>query len=255
MPVRGAQANATRSSPRRYTVALAVELHWRDSRSEHTLAKMQCRSRGRGGRPGAWPSRHAEIDIQVRISGMCGSGMVSDGPAARAFSKDPMHPIRSLILGFLLAIGLDAAAQAEQPLPPPFGLSEVHTPPEADRRIAWWREARFGMFIHFGVYAVAGRGEWVRFNEQIPQREYAKLADRFTPDPKAPEEWVRVARQTGMKYMVLTARHHDGFALFDSRANEFNSVRTAAHQDIVREFVDAARAGGMRVGLYYSPLD
>jgi alpha-L-fucosidase len=134
-------------------------------------------------------------------------------------------------------------------------LSEVHTGPEADRHVAWWREARFGMFIHFGVYSVAGRGEWVRFTERIPQREYAELADRFTPDPKAPEEWARVARQAGMKYMVMTARHHDGFALFDSHANEFNSMRTAAHQDIVREFVEAARGQGMRVGLYYSPLD
>ncbi len=167
-----------------------------------------------------------------------------------------MRPIRYLVLLFLLGAGLGADAQAAQPLPPPpFGLSEVHTGPEADRRVAWWREARFGMFIHFGVYSVAGRGEWVRFSERIPQREYAKLADRFTPDPKAPEEWARVARQAGMKYMVLTARHHDGFALFDSRANDFNSMQTAAHQDIVREFVDAARAEGMRVGLYYSPLD
>lgn len=167
-----------------------------------------------------------------------------------------MRPILTLVLGLLTGVGLSAAAHAAQPLPPPpFGLSEVRTGSEADRRVAWWREARFGMFIHFGIYSVAGRGEWVRFAEQIPQREYAKLADHFTPDPKAPEEWVRVARQAGMKYMVLTARHHDGFALFDSHANEFNSVRTAAHQDIVREFVAAARAGGMRVGLYYSPLD
>jgi alpha-L-fucosidase len=168
-----------------------------------------------------------------------------------------MRYIGPVVLSILLAVGgLSATARAAQPLPPPpFGLSEVHTGPEADRRVAWWREARFGMFIHFGVYSVAGRGEWARFSEQIPQREYARLAEHFTPDLKSPEEWVRVARQAGMRYMVLTARHHDGFALFDSHANEFNSARTAAHQDIVREFVDAARAGGMRVGLYYSPLD
>lgn len=164
-----------------------------------------------------------------------------------------MRVIRFIGLGLWMGL---VAAQAAQPLPPPpFGLSEVRTGPEADQRVSWWRDARFGMFIHFGVYSVAGRGEWVRFSERIPQREYTKLADGFTPDPKAPEEWARVARQAGMKYMVLTARHHDGFALFDSRANEFNSVRTAAHQDIVREFVAAARAQGMRVGLYYSPLD
>jgi alpha-L-fucosidase len=134
-------------------------------------------------------------------------------------------------------------------------LSEVLTGPESEQRVAWWREARFGMFIHLGLYSVTGRGEWSRFSEQIPQREYAKLAGQFTPDPKAPEEWVRVAGQSGMKYMVLTARHHDGFALFDSRANPFNSMQAAAHQDIVREFVTAARAARMRIGLYYSPLD
>lgn len=167
-----------------------------------------------------------------------------------------MHQMRHLVLGLLIGVGFGTAVHAAQPLPlPPFGLSPVRTGPEANRRVAWWREARFGMFIHFGLYSVAGHGEWMRFSERIPQREYARLADHFTPDPKAPEEWVSVARQAGMKYMVLTARHHDGFALFDSRPNEFNSVRTAAHQDIVREFVVAARAGGMRVGLYYSPLD
>jgi len=167
-----------------------------------------------------------------------------------------MHRIHCLALGLLLGVGFSAAVHAAQPLPPPpFGLSEVRTGPEADQRVAWWREARFGMFIHFGLYSVAGHGEWARFSERIPQRDYARLAEHFTPDPKAPEAWVSVAREAGMKYMVLTARHHDGFALFDSRANAFNSMRTAAHQDIVREFVDAARGGGMRVGLYYSPLD
>ena len=167
-----------------------------------------------------------------------------------------MRHIHSVLLGLLIGVGVGTTAHAASPLPPPpFGLSEVHTGPEADRHVTWWREARFGMFIHFGLYSVAGHGEWARFSEQIPQREYARLAEHFKPDPNAPEEWVKVARHSGMKYMVLTARHHDGFALFDSRANEFNSVRTAAHQDIVREFVQAASAGGMRVGLYYSPLD
>jgi alpha-L-fucosidase len=162
--------------------------------------------------------------------------------------------IRLAVFGLLLVAPTGMVAQGA-PAPPPFGLSVVRTGPEADQRVAWWREARFGMFIHFGVYSVAGRGEWVRFSERIALREYAKLAASFKPDPRIAEEWATVARQAGMKYIVLTARHHDGFALFDSHANPFNSVRTAAHQDIVREFLQAARTQGLRVGLYYSPLD
>jgi alpha-L-fucosidase len=125
----------------------------------------------------------------------------------------------------------------------------------ANERVKWWRQARFGMFIHFGIYAVPCRGEWVMYNESIPHREYAQFAEQFTPDPDAPKRWVSLAKEAGMKYVVLTARHHDGFSLFDSHANAFNSVKTAAHTDIVRTFTDAARDEGLRVGLYYSPLD
>lgn len=146
-------------------------------------------------------------------------------------------------------------AEPDALIAPPFGLSPVSAGPELDRRVAWWREARFGLFIHFGLYAIPGRGEWVMWNEQIPHREYARLADQFKPDPQAPLQWIAAAKAAGMKYVVLTARHHDGFSLFDSRANAFNSMRTAARQDIVRTFVTTARAEGLRVGLYYSPLD
>jgi alpha-L-fucosidase len=111
------------------------------------------------------------------------------------------------------------------------------------------------MFIHFGLYSLPGRGEWVMCNESISHREYAPLADQFMPDPEAPKAWAATARAAGMKYMVLVARHHDGFSLFDSRSNPFNSVQREAKQDIVRTFVEAARAEGLRVGLYYSPLD
>ncbi len=131
----------------------------------------------------------------------------------------------------------------------------VRVGPAAESRVKWWREARFGMFIHFGVYAIPGCGEWVKWNQSIPHSEYAKLADQFTPDPEAPKRWAELAKQAGMKYVVLTARHHDGFSLFDSRANAFNSVQTAAKTDIVRTFTDAVRNQGLRVGLYYSPLD
>ncbi len=131
----------------------------------------------------------------------------------------------------------------------------VRVGPAAEARVKWWRDARFGMFIHFGVYAIPGRGEWVKFSQSIPHTEYAKLADEFTPDPDSPKRWAELAKMAGMKYVVLTARHHDGYSLFDSRANEFNSMQTAAKTDIVRTFTDAVRSEGLRVGLYYSPKD
>jgi len=111
------------------------------------------------------------------------------------------------------------------------------------------------MFIHFGLYALLGRGEWVMFNERISVSEYAKLADSFSVKGYNPKEWARTAKAAGMKYMVLTARHHDGFCLFDSKASDFNSVRSAAQRDLVAEYVEACRGEGLKVGLYYSPMD
>ncbi|HZX28999.1 MAG TPA: alpha-L-fucosidase, partial [Telluria sp.] len=125
----------------------------------------------------------------------------------------------------------------------------------AAARIGWWRGARFGMFIHWGLYAIPGRGEWVQWDEQIPLKEYAKLTQQFKPEHFDPKEWAEVAKSAGMKYMVLTSRHHDGFAMFDDGANPYTSVKSAAHRDVVGEFVKAVRAAGLHPGLYYSPLD
>ena len=126
---------------------------------------------------------------------------------------------------------------------------------EREARVQWWREARFGMFIHWGLYAIPGRGEWAQWNEQIPVHEYARLADRFNPKDFNPDAWTEVAKAAGMKYMVLTARHHDGFALFDDGENPFTSVNTGARRDFVAEYVKSVRKAGLGVGLYYSPLD
>jgi alpha-L-fucosidase len=119
----------------------------------------------------------------------------------------------------------------------------------------WFRDAKFGMFIHFGLYSMLGRGEWVMFKERINASEYAKLADKFTLESFDANQWARAAKEAGMKYMVLTARHHDGFSLFDSKVSSFNSVNSAAKRDIVAEYVEACRAEGLKVGLYYSPMD
>lgn len=125
----------------------------------------------------------------------------------------------------------------------------------ATQRIAWWREARFGMFLHWGVYSIPARGEWVQWSEQIPTDEYAKLADQFHPEHFDPDAWASIAKAGGMKYMVLTARHHDGFALFDDPGSSFTAMKSAAHHDFVADYVRAVRKAGLGVGLYYSPLD
>lgn len=120
-----------------------------------------------------------------------------------------------------------------------------------------WKDMRFGMFIHWGLYAQLGRGEWVMYNEPIDAGEYRKLMHTFTAEKFNPRAWAQTAKAAGMKYMVLTTRHHDGFSLWDSKASwgQFTSMQSAAHRDFVREYVDACREAGLKVGLYYSPLD
>lgn len=127
--------------------------------------------------------------------------------------------------------------------------------PSYEERLKWFHDARFGMFIHWGLYSILARGEWVMYNEQIPAVEYASLAKKFNPKKLDADAWMAVAKDAGMKYVVLTTRHHDGFCLFDSDATDFTSVKTAAKRDFVAEYVDAARRAGLKVGLYYSWLD
>jgi alpha-L-fucosidase len=123
------------------------------------------------------------------------------------------------------------------------------------KRIEWWRDARVGLFMHWGVYSIPGRGEWVQWDEQIPRTEYAKLANEFHPEHFSAEKWAQTAKDAGMKYVVLTARHHDGFTLFDDPGSDFTAMKSAAHQDFIADYVKAVRDAGLGVGLYYSPLD
>lgn len=122
-------------------------------------------------------------------------------------------------------------------------------------RIRWFEEARFGMFIHWGLYSILGRGEWVMYIEKIPKGEYAQLAKQFKPKRFNAKTWVKLASDAGMKYIVLTTRHHDGFCLFDSKVSDFTSVKTAAKRDFVAEYVKACRKYRMKIGFYYSLLD
>jgi alpha-L-fucosidase len=125
----------------------------------------------------------------------------------------------------------------------------------AQKRIEWWKDARVGLFMHWGVYSIPGRGEWVQWNEQIPTSEYAKLTAEFHPERFSAEKWAQTAKDAGMKYVVLTSRHHDGFALFDDPDSDFTAMKSAAHHDFIADFVKAVRDAGLAVGLYYSPLD
>ncbi len=123
--------------------------------------------------------------------------------------------------------------------------------------MAWWGDAKFGMFIHWGLYAIPAKSEWFMHHGKVPAQEYARLADEFVPRRFDARKWVEIAQEAGMRYMVLTARHHDGFALWDSPSayGGFCSARTAARRDFVAEYVGACHDAGMRVGLYYSPMD
>ena len=119
----------------------------------------------------------------------------------------------------------------------------------------WFNNARFGMFIHYGLTSLIGRHEWLIKIERMPFDEYRHFADRFKPKKFQPEKWAQLAKEAGMKYMVFTTRHHDGYSMFDSKVSDFTSTKTAANRDFVAEYVKACRKAGLKVGLYYSLTD
>ena len=123
------------------------------------------------------------------------------------------------------------------------------------RRVAWYTNARFGMFIHWGLYAIPARGEWVRSVERIPSGDYDPLMAQFDPRHCDMGAWMDAAKAAGMQYVVMTAKHHDGFCLFDSAYTDFKSTNAPAGRDFVREYLEAARARGLRAGLYFSLID
>ncbi len=122
-------------------------------------------------------------------------------------------------------------------------------------RMRWWHEARFGMFVHWGLYSQLGRHEWVMNRERIPIPEYEKLADSWHPKERPAREWARLAKQAGMKYMVMTTKHHEGFCLWDTKMTDYNAVAHGPGRDLVREYVEACREFGLKVGFYYSLMD
>jgi len=121
--------------------------------------------------------------------------------------------------------------------------------------IAWFMRDRFGMFIHFGLYALPARHEWFKTYERVPEEKYDEYFNYFNPDMLDAREWAKQAKNAGMKYAVLTTKHHEGFCLFDSKYTDYKSTNTPFGRDIVKEYVEAFRAEGLRVGFYYSLID
>ena len=136
--------------------------------------------------------------------------------------------------------------------PPPPTAAEVT---DRARRMQWWHRAKFGRFIHWGLYSVWGRRVWAMDKEGIPVAEWEQLAKQFLPKPYPARAWARLAKQAGQKYMVMCTKQHDGFCLFDTRLTNYCAPKQACGRDLVREYVEAARAEGLRVGFYYSLMD
>jgi alpha-L-fucosidase len=142
-------------------------------------------------------------------------------------------------------------------------LAQRETQTEHDARMQWWREARFGLFLHWGLYSIPagewGRkidhAEWIRTTAQIPLAEYEKFIPQFNPARFNAEEWVRTAKAAGMKYIVITSKHHDGFCLFDSKYTDFDVASTPFKRDILKEMADACHRQGIKICFYHSIMD
>jgi len=159
-----------------------------------------------------------------------------------------MNMIKKISLFLTLAFTLHCSLFAQKKL-------GNETPAEKQKRMAWWTNDRFGMFIHWGLYALPARHEWVRHNERITNEEYQKYFDVFNPDLFDAKAWAKKAKAAGMKYAVLTSKHHEGFNMFDSKFTDYKVTNTPAKRDLVKEFVEAFRAEGIKVGFYYSLID
>ena len=164
----------------------------------------------------------------------------------------------SIVAGLLLA--LNSLSVMAQENPDPYANE---TKEQRDARMKWWREAKFGMFIHWGVYSVPagiykgkkipGIGEWIMHNAKIPVAEYREFAKQFNPVKYNPDEWVKLAKDAGMKYIVITSKHHDGFALFDSKVTDWDVVdATPYKKDLLKPLAEACQRHGIKLGFYYS---
>ncbi|MDR2389978.1 MAG: alpha-L-fucosidase [Tannerellaceae bacterium] len=154
-------------------------------------------------------------------------------------------------IGLWICISASTFLRAQEPAP----AWAVETPAEKQERMAWWTHDRFGMFIHWGIYAMPARHEWIKLNEKISDVDYQKYFENFDPDLYNPREWAAKARAAGMKYVVVTTKHHDGFCLWDSQVTDYKVTNTPYGKDLIAPLVEAFRAEGIRIGFYYSLLD
>jgi alpha-L-fucosidase len=165
--------------------------------------------------------------------------------------------MRKLIFAFgIFSLLISCSTKTEQPVKTEETLKQ-------DAKMEWWRDARFGMFIHWGLYAepagewkgkqVPGISEWIMARAEIPVKEYEKLAETFNPEKYDAEAWVTLAKNAGMKYIVITSKHHDGFAMFRSKASNYNIAdATPFDRDPLKELADECKKQGIRLGFYYS---
>jgi len=162
---------------------------------------------------------------------------------------------RFILISLLASTTFCALAQTQAPDP--------ESPEAKAARLAWFKEAKYGMFIHWGLYAIPagewkgkqipGLGEWIMNRAHIPVKEYEQLTKQWNPLKFDADTWVQLAQDAGMKYMVITSKHHDGFALFDSKVSNYNVVKaTPFHRDILKELAAACQKHGMPLGFYYS---
>jgi len=127
--------------------------------------------------------------------------------------------------------------------------------PAAKTDTTWFTEARFGLFIHWGLYALPARHEWVKFNERLTDEAYQPYFDHFDPDLYDPVQWARDAKAAGMRYAILTSKHHEGFCLWDTKLSPYKATMTPAKRDLLAEWVEAFRAEGLKIGFYHSVID
>jgi alpha-L-fucosidase len=162
------------------------------------------------------------------------------------------HYLRiELLFPILIAFGL---------LLPPAGaqraVAQTETPQQHSSRMQWWVDARFGMFIHWGIYAIPAKGEWYMSNGHVPRAEYEKYAKEFDPTEFNADEWAKIAHDAGMKYLVITSKHHDGFCMFDTKATDYNVMKATPWQkDPLKALSAACRKYGVKFAVYYSIMD